>query len=213
MIVESFIKNYLPQSSLIVNALSKYKIALVTSIVLIYAQSHFKQSPDTQFSVEKVIKKEIVLDKNKQDKINQEISIVEYAVKHIGDSQEQRTNEVTQNTTKQTVSDTLQLKAPSFVEQVVDSLSETFTPPLPLKTKTLKPVQSLTSSDLSERIMTKELINDKFVLMQDPITNLYFRKVKAGQTLGEVHRALQQDERFAYLKDDSYDPSKSGNVF
>lgn len=105
----------------------------------------------------------------------------------------------------------MNVQDPSLGEKVVDAIRKTFTAPESLKQTPLKPIQSASSD--KERIMTKELINNKFVLMQDPITNLYFRKVKAGQTLGEVNRALQQDERFAYLKDDSYDPSKSGNVF
>lgn len=187
--------------------MSKCKIALVTSIVLIYAQSHFKQSPDTQFSVEKVIKKEIVLDKNTQDKINQEISIAEHVLGDKKATKTETTNEATQH-----VSDTLELKAPSLGEKVIKAVRETFTAPLPLKTKTVKELHSNNIVNNHERMMTQEKIGD-FILMKDPITNLYFRKVKAGQTLGEVHRALQKEERFSYLKDDSYDPSKSGNVF
>lgn len=207
-IVESFITQYVPQTSQLVNALSKYKIALVTSIVLIYAQSHFKQSPDTQFSVEQVLKKEIVLDQDTQEKVAQEISIAEHAIsEHTTATTKQITTETTQH-----VSDTLELKAPSLDKKVVTAVRETFAAPAPLKSEKLKPVHSINTSHHRERIMTKESLGE-FILMKDPLANVYFRKVKAGQTLGEVHRALQQDERFAYLNNDSYDPSKSGNVF
>lgn len=110
----------------------------------------------------------------------------------------------------QAISDTMNVQAPSLSEKVVNAVREVFTAPESLKQTPLKPIQS-TSND-RERIMTKENIGN-FILMKDPIANVYFRKVKAGQTLGEVHRALQQDERFAYLKNDSYDPRQWWNVF
>lgn len=209
-LVESILHRYVWSHSPLIQSLGKYKIAVAASIILIIAQSQFKQSPDASFSLERVVNKEVTLDKETQQKIDETVATIEETLPQPNTTDQQKTHTQTKQETASALSDTIQVQAPSLGEKISAAVRDVFIP----QSLPTKKVGELKSTSINHRdvIMKKEVIGD-FEIYKDPFSTVYFRKVKSGQTLGEVHRALQNDSRFAYLKNDSYDPSKSWNVF
>ncbi len=111
----------------------------------------------------------------------------------------------------QVISDTMNAQAPSLSEKVVKAVREVFSAPAPLETMKVRELKS------DQKINTREMVMEKitiggFDLYKDPIADVYFRKVKKWETIGAIHRALQQDKLFLYLKQKKYTPHEHWDV-